>query len=138
MDDLQSRFADNRMDDTMLVQCTCADTDHIMIWQMDSRFFDSDFLEQYPPEFYVDVHLSTWKGFWCRLWVGIKYIFGHKSRYGDFGGCSLNIKDADRIMEFLERYKNNCQKWYLNKQQIPLFNMREIEKQSNLARFKEK
>ena len=31
---------------------------------------------------YTEVHLVTYHNFFKRLWYGLKYAFGHKSRFG--------------------------------------------------------
>lgn len=109
--ELQERYADNRLDDTLFVLCNCGDCDHSAIIFMDSMGLDSEWLSDYPPEYYISVHLSNSGGFFSRLWQAIKYVFGYRSRYGDFGCINQTPKDADKLIEFLQRYKAVCQQW---------------------------
>ena len=56
-------------------------------------------------EVYVSVHLSTYHGFWKRLWHGLKYAFGHKSRYGAFDEVILRKEDADNLQKVVDHLK---------------------------------
>jgi hypothetical protein len=52
----------------------------------------------------MSVFLSN--GPWySRLVSGLKYIFGHKSRYGHFDEFILRAEDCDRLISVLERFK---------------------------------
>lgn len=75
-----------------LFVCACEDVDHQMIIGM----FDDE------PELYVSIHLVR-AGFFRRLWTGIKYILGKKSKYGDFDEILLEKKDIDRLRQILDR-----------------------------------
>ena len=51
------------------------------------------------------VHLST-GGFFYRLKVGIKYIFGHRSRFGDWDEIIIdktNYLPLKKIIDFIEK-----------------------------------
>jgi len=77
--------------------CLCHDPEH------DVRFthYDDD-------EIYVSVHLPN--DIWYkRIWVGIKYIFGYKSRYGHFGETLMNRETAKGFQEYLYAYINKTQ-----------------------------
>jgi hypothetical protein len=54
---------------------------------------------------YAHVHLITVKSFWERLIHGIKYIFGHKSKYGAWDEFIFNPKDADKLQELVDYLK---------------------------------
>lgn len=77
-----------------LIICSCNSTEHQMVFH-----YSDDCI-------YVHIHLV--KGsFWQRLKYGIKYIFGHQSRYGAFDEMVLDTKEHARIFkqtgEFLEK-----------------------------------
>lgn len=36
----------------------------------------------------MDIHLRKWE-FWKRVWIAVKYVFGYKSKYGDFDGGAM-------------------------------------------------
>ena len=53
----------------------------------------------------MEVHLSS-KGFWQRLVNGFKYIFGYKSKYGDFDEMIIKKEDVrklEKIVEYLKK-----------------------------------
>ena len=56
---------------------------------------------------HADVYIETYLcdlGFWKRLWLGIKYIFGYKSRYGNFAEFILSPEDIKEMKEFIDDY----------------------------------
>jgi hypothetical protein len=59
-------------------------------------------------ELYLDIYLGhSYYGFWGRLWAGIKYVLGFRSKYGHFGSWILQQEDADRLSILLDKYKNS-------------------------------
>lgn len=73
--------------DWKFLVCDCGDISHqLAIQKMDSG------------EVIVSVHLTKFP-FWKRLWNGIKYIFGHTSRYGDFEEVILNKNHASAMLD---------------------------------------
>lgn len=57
-------------------------------------------------DLYMSVYLWKWP-FWKRLWIGVKYIFGYTSRFGDFdGGASFRKEDLNRLAKLALRAKN--------------------------------
>ena len=78
-----------------LVICKCENTEHQMIFR---TVEGSD-------EVYVSIFLrpDTW---WRRIAHGIKYIFGHRSRYGDFDELILRQSDVskfEKVVDYLKR-----------------------------------
>ena len=53
---------------------------------------------------YVYIHLAK-DTFWSRLKKGIKYIFGHSSRFGEWDEFIFQEKDEDKLREFLNQIK---------------------------------
>lgn len=54
---------------------------------------------------YMEIHLTP-QGFWQRVVNGFKYIFGHRSKYGDFDEMILKKEDAwklEKIVEYLKK-----------------------------------
>ena len=49
-------------------------------------------------QLFLTIHLSNLT-FFQRLWLGIRYIFGYKCKYGNFEEFIFNPKDADRLIE---------------------------------------
>jgi hypothetical protein len=67
-------------------------------------FYKSDGTDWYPPEVYVHVHLVK-RSFWYRLKYGLKYIFGHTSKYGawdEFIMDNSHINDLENIIKHLK------------------------------------
>jgi len=78
------------------IECYCDSEHHLLrfTWEDDPDW----------SEIYVNVHLNYYYGFWKRLWYGIKYIFGHKSSYGQFDCAGLDHKKVKQLRDF-------CNSW---------------------------
>lgn len=76
------------MEDKILI-CDCSSAEHQMVLRFDD---DKDLGRMV----YVEIHLVplVW---YKRLWRGLKYIFGHKCKYGDFEEIILSPKHADQV-----------------------------------------
>lgn len=55
---------------------------------------------------YMEVHLAP-LGFWQRVVNGIKYIFGHRSKYGDFDEMIIKKEDVWKLEKIVEYLKNS-------------------------------
>ena len=55
---------------------------------------------------YMEVHLAP-LGFWQRVINSIKYIFGHRSKYGDFDEMIIKKEDVWKLEKIVEYIKNN-------------------------------
>jgi hypothetical protein len=53
---------------------------------------------------YVSPHLSTWQNVWRRIAVAVRYVFGHKSRYGAWDELLMKPEQVVNLTLFLERY----------------------------------
>ena len=78
------------------IECECETVNHIL------RFTHDD--NPSWPEIFVDVHLNQHYGFFKRLWYGIKYIFGFKSKYGQFEEVLLGKEKVKELRDF-------CNEW---------------------------
>jgi hypothetical protein len=79
-----------------LFLCSCSSFEHQMFFWYDE---EDDIL-------YVESHLSTWRGFFRRLWYGLRYAFGHKSRFGAWDEFLFEQEDLDKLYKFLKDVKN--------------------------------
>lgn len=81
--------------------CDCGDVEHQMIILHDPT--------EKEKEIYIEIHLSDSKTFFQRLWIGIKYIFGKKSKYGNWNEIILNEENMIRLKNVIEGelIKNN-------------------------------
>lgn len=73
--------------------CSCHSTEHQMV-----IYKTSDPL--YGPECYVHVHLVK-RSFLYRLFYGLCYIFGYKSRYGAWDEFILDPKHIDALEDIV-------------------------------------
>ena len=82
-------------DNEILLLCDCSSDEHQMIvrWDNDDK------------EVYVSIHLANNIGFWKRLWAGLKYAFGHRSRYGEFDEIILRKEDASNLQKVVDHLK---------------------------------
>lgn len=77
------------------LECNCSATEHMIRlahWSDDK-------------DIYIDVALNHYFGFWKRLWYGIKYIKGDKSRYGYFSETVADVATLKTIIEAIEKEK---------------------------------
>lgn len=86
------------------IVCSCGCSEHLIRlqqfdWVREGKILDTDIG--------VSIHLSQHAGFFRRLWTAIKYVFGHRSEYGDFDEILLEDKDIDEIINFCEEYKKS-------------------------------
>ena len=81
-----------------IVVCQCGSTEHQIIFAHDT---DDKVV-------YMSIHLTS-HGFWGRLKEGLKYIFGHKSKYGAFDEVILNgddhLKQFENVVKTLKEEK---------------------------------
>lgn len=77
--------------------CKCENLEH----QVTFSYIEDD----NEGDVYMEVHLSS-KGFWQRLVNGFKYIFGYRSKYGDFDEMIIKKEDVrklEKIVEYLKK-----------------------------------
>lgn len=79
----------------LILICKCESSEHQVIFWYDEEF----------DEIYCEPHLSTYRGFFSRLWYGLKYAFGYKSKCGAFDGIIFKDADLVKLKNYLEKYK---------------------------------
>lgn len=52
-------------------------------------------------EVYCNIHLVK-RNFFRRLWISIRYIFGYRSRYGNWDEFIFNPDDADKLQKIVD------------------------------------
>jgi hypothetical protein len=80
--------------DTEIFICDCHSFEH----QAKFMYAEQDNM------LYVYIHLAK-DTFWSRLGKGIKYIFGHSSRFGEWDEFIFQEKDEAVLREFLNQLK---------------------------------
>ena len=71
-----------------LLECKCTSNQHIMILSKDEDGY------------FVSIHLAP-HNFFTRIFYAIKYVFGYRSKYGDFEEILLS-KDAVKVLKSLD------------------------------------
>lgn len=72
--------------------CECGDIEHQY-----SFWYDEE-----DNELWFEPHLVI-HPWYRRIWIGIKYIFGYKTKYGSWDSIILNNDDLPRLKEFLTK-----------------------------------
>ncbi len=73
--------------------CDCLSLEHQLSFWYDA---EDDLLYVYPK-------LYTYDNFFKRLWTGIKYAFGYKSRFGEFDEILLNKEARLKLLGMIEQ-----------------------------------
>lgn len=82
--------------ETLICQCNSEEHQFSFVWFED---------EHGKGEVFMEIHLTP-HTLWGRLKNAIKYIFGHRSIYGDFDEVILKKEDVyklEKIVEFLKK-----------------------------------
>jgi len=85
-------------------ECVCHDPEHIFRL----LYVEPDISDDWPPELYVSVHLTNYKGFFRRLWVAFKYVFWMKDSCisGHFEDISIQLSDLPRLRAILDHFES--------------------------------
>jgi hypothetical protein len=59
---------------------------------------------------YCEPHLRNHNSFLKRIWVGLKYIFGYKSRYGNWDSTIFKDSDLIELKKYLEKFNDQKNK----------------------------
>lgn len=89
---------EDKFEETEIMICECSSFEHqakFYYWKGEN--YDI---------FNVVIHLSK-RGFFYRLWYGIKYIFGFKCRYGAWDEFLMSQKDRQLLRDFLNKEKSD-------------------------------
>lgn len=85
------------MDKQELFICACNSMEHQLIMSYSTDEKDK--------EVYCSVHLKPKRTLFERIWKAVKYIFGHRSIYGDFDEFIFKPEDADRLQQVVNYLK---------------------------------
>lgn len=83
------------------VTCSCDSDEH----QINFRFFANSLDDNF---IYCTISLKPEKNIFKRMWNAIKYIFGYKSKFGDFEEIILDenkIYEIKNIIQYYEKIK---------------------------------
>ena len=79
------------------VECCCTAAEHILRFRIDELYEDL-------PTLYLEVQLNPNVKFFKRVWLAIKYIFGWKSRYGNWLEAEFIGNDVEKLIEVCNEY----------------------------------
>lgn len=77
--------------------CSCHSNEHQVIF---TRFEEEHDGLKYD-EISIDIHLYNHDNFFKRLWTGLKYAFGYKSKYGHWDNIMLEPKQVEKLGKFI-------------------------------------
>ena len=84
-----------------LIICDCGSVEHQIIFMW---FDDND--DNDDKEVFAQVHLTTNKTFWKRIISGVRYIFGYKSRFGNFDEIILTNDHVEGLKNVIKKLEN--------------------------------
>lgn len=84
-----------------LFVCDCNSVEHqiVITYFPDEKYGD----------IYCSIHLKPESNFFKRIRNAVKYIFGHRSIYGDFDEFIFKPEDADRLQKVVD-YLKECKR----------------------------
>lgn len=89
---------------TTYVECDCHDPSHLCRFTLDNC--DGEEL----PLLICDICLVNYRGFWWRLWMAIKFVFG----YDDLGWEEIILEDEQiaKIRDVFNQFELNRAKYW--------------------------
>jgi hypothetical protein len=71
------------MNDIIHIDCDCISPEHILrfTWDPEDKLV------------YTEIQLVQWRNIWKRIWVAIRYVFGHQCAYGTWD-CTIMGRPA--------------------------------------------
>lgn len=85
------------MENTEHLICDCSSLEHQMLLWWDEE----------DKSLYAYVHLTTNRNFFQRLWYGIKYAFGYKSRFGPWDEFIFSENAEQKLIKCIENARNS-------------------------------
>lgn len=85
-----------------VVICECHSDEHQYIFYYSEEEIEDG---KTVPMVYVHPHLITYKSFWERVVAAVKYVFGHRTKYGNWDEFMISPKDADKFQEIVNYLK---------------------------------
>ncbi len=82
------------LDGSHYFECMCGSDEHTIRFILDNE--DGDL--------YTSIFLNQHRPWWKVLWVGIRYIFGYKCKYGHWDCWVLDPEDAVRLRDMCDEF----------------------------------
>jgi len=80
------------------ITCECSSMEHTI------RF---SYFKDEPDLLYVEFHLNQTDRWYKRIWKAVKYIFGYRSKYGEFGEAIWEPNSVKDFILFGQEFLNN-------------------------------
>lgn len=81
------------------IECECHADEHRLVF----KYIEDIFGDGTENEIYTAIYLRSGRGFFHRVWLGLKYMFGYTSRFGHFTCTIINTESAKGLIKFLEK-----------------------------------
>lgn len=78
--------------------CDCSSFEHQAIFWKEKDFGN---------QLYVYFHLITYENFFKRLWYGLKYAFGYRSKFGAWDQFIFNPENEKKLLDYLTQNHNS-------------------------------
>ncbi len=69
--------------------------------------------EGWDDQVYIEIHMNQSEPWYKRIWFAIKYVFGYKSRYGNWDSITLAKKDVIRLRDACDKALGRMQVKYI-------------------------
>lgn len=80
---------------TEVIFCRCHSPEHQIIL----NYWPDD--KPNEKELYVSIHLNNYDNFLRRLWIGLKYAFGYRCKYGNWDEIIISPEVAKDLWTYL-------------------------------------
>lgn len=99
------------MKDRLTTYCDCSDTSHTMQFMLLPT--EDNIPNWGPPELYVSVQLNQRHPWWKRVYYGLLYVFGKRSKfsYGHWDEGNISSGSARELMSLLRKFLLEQEKW---------------------------
>jgi hypothetical protein len=86
--------------ESVVLDCSCSSTDHAIVlhhYQWDDENY---------PQLDLNMQMAPSSGFWRRVWIALKYVFGGASPcgYGHWNETGLHPREARQLRDVLDRF----------------------------------
>ena len=89
----------------LYLECDCTSFNHVVLvtYDPDGDFTDTE-AEQGFGDVYIETQLNTWRPWYSRLWLAIRYVFGFPtSPYGHYDETIVTIEDRRKLLALLKK-----------------------------------
>lgn len=93
----------NKTFERYIFVCDCEDISHQFSLNVDTHMYFPKPKDMYQ-ECWIEVMLNPLNSFWRRLWVAFLYVFGRRSKYGDWDVVMIKKEDASKMKDLLDKF----------------------------------